>query len=500
MEVHNSDYLIKALQRTYKFNIIHFWLNGEHITAEIPPAQTTLEFLHNNQHLYGTKCSCNEGDCGACTVVIAYVKEGNIVYEAINSCLYNAAKLHGKHLITIEGLGTPEHLHPIQEVMYKQHSLQCGYCSPGFVMSLFALLANSSHPDEEEILAALEGNLCRCGSYQSILRATRELSEKFTPSDIIPNWCREIEPRLFSFKDKSETVQRTGKLFFPCTSYLIPRSLSELTDILKNEPEAVFITGGTDVMVRMNIQKEEIPVLIDLSELPELKQINYTKQGIIIGAGVTYSDIQHSGIIKSDLPSLYELVNKIASRQIRNFATLAGNIANASPIGDTLPLLLVMDASLTLLSSSGIREIPLQDFFLDYRKTKLQPKEIIKEIIIPVPAKDAFIRTTKATKRKAVDISSVVSAIKIVSEAGIIKVAQLAFGGVAPIPKLSSKFPELIIGKSKEEIKPLAFADIITAEFNPISDVRGSKEYRQLVIRNQVLNYLQEFLEGGFNE
>ena len=250
----------------------------------------------------------------------------------------------------------------------------------------------------------------------------------------------------------------------------------------------------------MNIQKEEIPVLIDLSELPELKQINYTKQGIIIGAGVTYSDIQHSGIIKSDLPSLYELVNKIASRQIRNFATLAGNIANASPIGDTLPLLLVMDASLTLLSSCGIREIPLQDFFLDYRKTKLQPKEIIEEIVIPVPAKEAFIRTTKATKRKAVDISSVVSAIKIVSEAGIIKVAQLAFGGVAPIPKLSSKFPELIIGKSKEEIKPLAFADIITAEFNPISDVRGSKEYRQLVIRNQVLKYLQEFLEGGFNE
>jgi len=143
-------------------------------------------------------------------------------------------------------------------------------------------------------------------------------------------------------------------------------------------------------MVRMNIQKEEIPVLIDLSELPELKQINYTKQGIIIGAGVTYSDIQHSGIIKSDLPSLYELVNKIASRQIRNFATLAGNIANASPIGDTLPLLLVMDASLTLLSSSGIREIPLQDFFLDYRKTKLQPKEIIKEIIIPVPAKECI--------------------------------------------------------------------------------------------------------------
>jgi xanthine dehydrogenase small subunit len=433
-------------------------------------------------------------------VVISYVKEGNIVYEAINSCLYNAAKLHGKHLITIEGLGTPEHLHPIQKVMYKQHSLQCGYCSPGFVMSLFALLANSSHPAEEEILAALEGNLCRCGSYQNILRATRELSEKFTPSDIIPDWCRAIEPRLFCFKDKSETVQRSGRLLFPCTSYLIPRSLPELKDILQDEPEAVFITGGTDVMVRMNIQKEEIPVLIDLSELPELKQINYTKQGIIIGAGVTYSDIQHSGIIKSDLPSLYELVNKIASRQIRNFATLAGNIANASPIGDTLPLLLVMNTSLTLLSSSGIREIPLQDFFLDYRKTKLQPKEIIKEIIIPVPAKEAFIRTTKATKRKAVDISSVVSAIKIVSEEGLIKVAQLAFGGVAPIPKLSSKFPELLIGKSKEEIKPLEFAEIIAAEFNPISDVRGSKEYRQLVIRNQVLNYLQEFLEGGFNE
>ncbi|MDD3633433.1 MAG: FAD binding domain-containing protein [Candidatus Cloacimonetes bacterium] len=500
MENHNANDLIKSLQRIYYFNKITFWLNGELITAEIPPAQTTLEFLHNNQHLYGTKCSCNEGDCGACTVVIAQVKEGNIVYEAINSCLYTAAKLHGKHLITIEGLGTLEQLHPIQQVMLENHSLQCGYCSPGFVMSLFALLANISHPDEEEILSALEGNLCRCSSYQSILRAAKELSENFTFNDIVPAWCREIEKQLFSFKDASKLIEKSGNLFYPCTHYFIPQKLSELTDILANTPESVFIAGGTDLMVRMNVQKEEMPVLIDLSELQELKQITYTSRGIVIGAGVTYSDILHSGIIKTDLPSLYELVEKIASKQIRNFATLAGNIANASPIGDTLPLLSVLDASLTLFSSTGIRELPLRDFFLDYRKTRLNYQELIKEIVIPLPTQDAFIRTYKATKRKAVDISAVVSAVKIETESGKIKEAKLAFGGVATIPKLSHKFSELLIGKPSEEINPIEIAEIVSTEFNPISDVRGSKEYRQILIRNQVINYLQEYVQGDTNE
>ena len=499
MEVHNSENLIKLLQRTYNFNKIHFWLNGEPLTAEIPPAQTTLEFLHNNQHLYGTKCSCNEGDCGACTVVIAQVKEGNIVYEAINSCLYTAAKLNGKHLITIEGLGTLEQLHPIQQVMLENHSLQCGYCSPGFVMSLFALLANTSHPEEEEILSALEGNLCRCASYQSILRAAKELSANYTFNDIVPAWCRDIEKQLFSFKDTSKMIEKSGNLLFPCSQYIVPQKLSELTDILANIPEAVFIAGGTDVMVRMNVQKEEIPVLIDLSELQELKQIQYTNRGIIIGAGVTYSDILHSGIIKTDLPCLYVLVKKIASRQIRNIATLAGNIANASPIGDTLPLLLVLDASLTLFSSTGIRELPLRDFFLDYRKTRLQQNEIIKGIMIPIPAKETFIRTQKAAKRKAVDISSVVSAIKIETNSGKIKEAKLAFGGVAPIPKLSYNFSELLMEKPGEEINPIEIAEIVADEFNPISDVRGSKEYRKILIRNQVLNYLQEYVQGGSN-
>jgi xanthine dehydrogenase small subunit len=212
------------LQTETHLNQITFFLNGKQITEYVPAGISTLDWLHAKKQMFGTKCSCNEGDCGACTVVIAYPFEGIITYRAINSCLYPAAKLHGKHLITIEGLGTPENLHPIQPTLLKYHSLQCGYCTPGFVMSLFALLAMNSHPDQETILAALEGNLCRCGTYNSILKAAQELSAKFSPSEIVPEWCRNTEQDLYSFNEtdtmfftKTDIPQQVNCYLFPKT-------------------------------------------------------------------------------------------------------------------------------------------------------------------------------------------------------------------------------------------------------------------------------------------
>ncbi len=485
-----------ASGRAYNHNRISFWLNGKPLIAEIPPAQTTLEFLQQTQQLWGTKCSCNEGDCGACTVVVASPREGLIFYEAVTSCLYNAARLHGKHLITVEGLGTPDRLHPIQQKMLEYHATQCGYCSPGFVMSLFALLAMTPHPADEEILSALEGNLCRCTGYESILAAARDLAQNIEPQDIVPDWCRAVEPGLFSFCARAEYTEKTGEKLHHCQSYLLPQNLQELAGLTSTKQECAFISGGTDIMVQMNVQRKSFERLIDLSAIQGLDLISYTREGIRIGANVSYAMLLQSGIIKTDLPVLHELVGHIGSTQIRNFATLAGNIANASPIGDTLPLLLALDASLQLFSAAEVRQMPLAEFYLDYRKTALKAGEIITDIVIPPPRRGAFLRATKAAKRKAVDISSVVTAVLIETEDGRVKTARLAAGGVAAVPKLSVKFLKAMLNMELQGLHPAEIADYVAAEFEPITDVRGSREYRSKLLRNHVFAYLRDFLGG----
>lgn len=480
----------------YQYNRISFWLNGQPLSADIPPAQTTLEFLQQSQQLFGTKCSCNEGDCGACTVVVASAREGRIVYEAVNSCLYNAAKLHGKHLITIEGLGTPDNLHPIQKAMLEMHATQCGYCTPGFVMSMFALFATHASPSEESILSALEGNLCRCTGYDSILKAARIIAESCPPQDILPDWCRALEPALSSFHSPQEYVGRISERLFPCKSYYLPGTLAEFAELIRNNPDSILLNGGTDIMVQMNIQRREYPLLLDLSCIAELKRLAVDKKEICIGANVTYSGLLGSVKVCAALPCLEALLKQVASLQIRNFATLAGNIANASPIGDSLPLLLVLDAELLLFSGKGERRLPLKDFFLGYRKTALLQGEIIKEIVIPLPPQTAFIRSIKAAKRKAVDISAVVSAVRIESQQGKIKLASLALGGVAPVPLLSKQFYKALINMELQGLHPAEIADFVAQEFAPIADVRGSLRYRSLLIRNHVFKYLTEFLKG----
>lgn len=472
-----------AASGCYRFNRISFFLNGEDIAVELPPGISTLDFLNKMMHMYGSKCSCNEGDCGACTVVVAQAREGAIVYEAINSCLYPAAKLHGKHLITIEGLGSPEALHPIQTAILEHHGTQCGYCTPGFVMSLFALLASIANPDKAAILAALEGNLCRCTGYQSILDAAMELSALCPRAEIMPAFCQAIEPKLFYFDRPAEDCEKTDTPLHLIRRYHKARSSEEICRLLAEHPDAGLIAGGTDIMVQKNIGRRSFERLIDLSDIHELAQIQMKRDGIHIGSAVTYSQIMDSGIIKCDLPFLVELCGLIASKQIRNFGTLAGNVANASPVGDSLPLLLVLEARLVLLSQAGQRELPITDFFLDYRKTALEAGEFIREIVIPIPPRDAYIKTMKSAKRKSVDIASVVSAIRIQKD----DTALLAFGGVAATPALSKDFPGLYQSGSSAE----AIAEQVAGEFRPLSDVRGSSDYRRQMIKNHIIKYLE---------
>ena len=477
-------------------NQIRYYLNGTEQNDTIPAGQSTLNYLNKTKHLYGTKCSCNEGDCGACTVVVAYPKEGSIVYEAINSCLYPAAKLHGRHLITVEGLGTPERLHPIQQAMLDFHGTQCGYCTPGFVMSMFALFASVEHPDKETIFQALEGNLCRCTGYQSILEAAHYISGRYTPRDLVPDWCREIEQLLFNFSEPARMILSGGESNQQVQRYNTPEDTKSLFDLLQHEPDAVLIAGGTDLMVQMNIGRKEFPLLVDISRLNDLQRLYLQKDGLHIGACVSYTTLQNSGIVKTDYPTLHKLILQIASQQIRNFGTLGGNIANASPIGDSLPLLMALDATLLLQTRLEIRLLPIREFFLGYRKTALQKGEIIREIVLPPIPEVTYVNTLKSAKRKSVDISSVITAICLEQELGFVKSATLALGGVAPTPVLSEVFSKLMCRKPLDSLDSKAIGKAVAAEFKPISDVRGSAIYRSRLIANHIQIYLNDLQRG----
>lgn len=490
-----KDKQIWEPKQTHHNQIIYF-LNGQRVTDSIPAGLSTLNYLNKQKHLYGTKCSCNEGDCGACTVVIAYPKDGSIVYEAINSCLYPAAKLQGRHLITIEGLGTPDKLHPIQQALLDFHGTQCGYCTPGFVMSMFALFASFEHPDQETIFQALEGNLCRCTGYKSILEAAEFISQNYLPQNIVPEWCRDVEPLLFSFSEPARMMLGEGTNNQLVQRYHLPEDTKALFDILQQEPDAVLIAGGTDLMVQINIARKEFPLLIDLSRIGDLQRFYLQKDGLHIGTMVSYATLQNSGIVKNDYPALHRLILQIASQQIRNFGTLGGNIANASPIGDSLPLLMALDAVLLLQTRLEIRLLPIREFFLAYRRTALQKGEIIREIIIPPQKKNSYVNSIKSAKRKSVDISAVVTAVNIEHELGFVKSATLALGGVAPTPVLSEKFSKLLQHKPIDSLDPQAIGKAVAAEFKPISDVRGSAIYRSKLIANHLQIYLSELPKG----
>jgi xanthine dehydrogenase small subunit len=477
------------------YNRITFYLNGKLIHEDVPPGLSTLDYLHKQKHMHGTKCSCNEGDCGACTVAIAYPREGKIVYEAINSCLYPVAKLHGRHLVSIEAIGEPHNLHPIQRALLEHHGTQCGYCTPGFVMSMFALFATYTHPDKETIFAALEGNLCRCTGYQSILDAASEIAERYTPEQLVPDWCREVEPELLVFKTQASIILRHKDIPRLVGRYLIPNNFKELYDYIAVESNAKLIAGGTDIMVQMNVARKEFPGLIDISRIPELNKLYQAADGLHIGAAVSYSQVHEADFVKSGYPALHKLISQIASKQIRNFGTISGNVANASPIGDSLPLLMAMDAMLRLQTELEVRHLPIREFFTGYRQTALKKGEIIREIIIPTVPENVFLRSIKSAKRKSVDISAVITAIRIVTDGKRITSAVLALGGVAATPILSIMLPDLI---ENRDVSSLDIGDICTqvaAEFSPLSDVRGSDTYRTTLIKNHLAIYLQELGE-----
>jgi len=482
---------------------ISFFLNERALTATVAPDMTALELLRDELGLTGTKESCAEGDCGSCTVALGQIENGRAAYRALNACLLPAPRLHGRHLVTIEGLAEGERLHLLQRLMLDHHATQCGWCTPGVIMSLFCLLASGGRADDEALAAALEGNLCRCTGYETIRLAGRAAAKAVARARgqwrrlVLPGYVGDVERRLKAFTAAPTACSEARFAARRTLAYDQPHSLDELFTFWEaaGPEQARLLNGGTDLLVAMNIRGEHPERLIDLSAVGELDGIEAAGAGLRIGGTATLARIQASPLVKARQPELAAAITRIGSAQVRNAATLAGNVANASPVADGAVALLGLNARLHLASRRGERTLAVEEFYLDYKKTALGCGELIAAIGIPAAAGHcSFI---KAGKRVAVDIAGVNSFCQLRLHKGRVASCRVAFGGVAKYPRLAGRCSEFLNGRQLDGATIADAAAIAAAEFAPISDIRGSAAYRSLLVRRQVESHLEAAAAGG---
>lgn len=479
---------------------MRFILNQSYIDISDQPADMTmLRFIRENQSLKGTKEGCASGDCGACTILIGQLVNADgitptIEYESVNACIAPIASAVGKHLITIEYLTELNGgLHPAQAAMVENHGSQCGFCTPGFVMSLAGLYETqlftdagvsksatkgekeesksvSTGIDRHKVCDAISGNLCRCTGYRPIVDAGLTMSTypkglSFAQQTIID--------QLIELK--RQTPPRNPQ---PSNQYFSPTSLAELHQTMDQHPKAKFIAGGTDLMLIVTQQFSPLASLINLSEIPQMNHIDIDSTTITIGGSATYSAIEQS--LSEEFPALVDILQRLGSRQIRNRGTLGGNIANGSPIADTPPILLVLDAHLQINNSQGeTRSVPFDTFYHGYKQTDLKPNEYICAIMINREKLLDFHRFYKISKRMEDDISSVFFAIRLKTQSDKITEARIAYGGMAATPVRVSQSEAELIGHSIHDQH--AIDNAITAikqQLTPMSDVRASAQYR----------------------
>lgn len=465
---------------------IRFILDGALVEIDrVDPSRTLLQYLREDRLLVGSKEGCAEGDCGACTVVVAELAGEQLRCRAVNACIQFLPTLDGKALFTVESLKSADgSLHPVQQSMVDYHGSQCGFCTPGFVMSMFALYQNDHNPARETIDDALSGNLCRCTGYRPIIEACRHMRDY----DEVPLPRQSVIEQLQQLRrDKGLTMAYPGRDYFAAAS------IAELAGYYLENKQARILAGGTDVGLWVTKQLRELPGIIYIGNVAELQRIDETDSGLQIGAAVSLDDAFKS--IVRTYPEFAEMFRRFASLPVRNAGTLVGNLANGSPIGDSMPALIAIGARVSLRRGDKTRDMALEDLYLDYMKNAMQPGEFIESVLIPKRDNNLLVRCYKLCKRYDQDISAICAAFAMRLEKGSIAQLRIAFGGMAAIPKRAAETEKALSGNSWDEAALAAASLALEQDFTPLSDMRASADYRRRAAANLLRRFYLETRE-----
>ncbi len=455
----------------------------------LKPTTTVLNYLRSLSDHKGVKEGCAEGDCGACTVVLGEVVNGKMQYKAVTSCLLFLPMIHGKQLITIENLACQKNgkqtLHPVQQAIVDCYGTQCGYCTPGVVMSMFALYKNHSNPSREIIADALTGNLCRCTGYQSIVNAA-EMACKNTEKDHFS----ESEPKVIELLNEINSDKRWLEIQTAVCHYFQPLTLNQALKIRLKYPEVIVINGATDTALRQTKKHESLNLILDLSRIVQLSHFSDNPDHLQVNSGISIEKLK---TISADyFPSLYQMLNVFGSLQIRNMATLGGNICSASPIGDILPVLIAYKAEVIVCNLQQIRILKFEEFIKGYRQTDIQKDELLVGVIIPKSTEGLIVKSYKISKRKNLDISTVSACFSLKLDANHVSEIILAFGGVAAFTKRAVKTEKFLTGKNWDQTIVEQAMRILYNEFQPIDDARANADTRKIMARNLLLKFFSE--------
>lgn len=467
-----------------------FYINGKEHRVKGEHAFLPLSsYLRYVEGATGTKVVCEEGDCGACSVLLGEVSGEEIAYKTVNSCIQYLYQVDTLHIVTIEGLKYAGELNPVQESMVNCHGTQCGFCTPGFVVAMCGMFDQKKCATAQEVKDCLTGNLCRCTGYVSIVESGIAVNGESIIS------LNELYPPDFIREALVQASTREARVTDGAKSVYIPATLQQALRYRLENPGAAIVNGGTDACVNMNKRDYEPENVLSFARLHELRSISVENGKLVVGGTATLAQLEQ--FANENVPELHELLWLFGSPQIRNAGTLAGNIANASPIADTPPFLFVMNAELELTSSSGTRTVHITNFYTAYKKFDLRTDEIISRIFIPLPRTGELLKLYKVSKRKHLDISSFTAAFRLsLGKDNLIDDIAVCYGGVGPIILRMYRTEEYLRGKPFVIETFQSAADIALSEITPITDVRGSKEFRNQLARNILLKFFHEVRES----
>ncbi|MCG6856872.1 MAG: xanthine dehydrogenase small subunit [Salaquimonas sp.] len=477
-------------------NQLVFLRNGKRVElADVGANETLLDYLRLRERVCGTKEGCNEGDCGACTVSLGAMRDGKLVYEPVNACIRLLGTVDGCDVITVDDLAIQnrdggEELHPVQQAMVDHHGSQCGFCTPGFVMALFSLYHAGVKPDRQTVNDWVAGNLCRCTGYRPIADAALSaISGK--AKDALSRRKAKTLKALTEMMDGEDLFVGTKERFFAA-----PASVASLAALCATHPDATIVSGATDVGLWITKQLRDLPKMIFTGRATGFDEVKASRDHVRIGAGATYA--QAFDALASIDPDIGEVVRRIGSRQVRASGTVGGNVANGSPIGDTPPMLIALDAELELLKGRKKRTMPIEKFFIAYGKQDRAPGELVSALTVPKLKKNQHFRAYKISKRFDQDISAVMAAFRLAVEKGKVSEARIAFGGMAATPKRASNAEKALTGIAiGDEVAWAKAAEAMAKDYTPLTDMRASADYRLKVAQNLLMKALHEIASGN---